>query len=91
MIDSNISQIVSIAAAFLTTTSFLPQAIKTIKTRDTSGISLAMYLIFVSGVFLWGIFGILVGNYPIIIANVITFIFAGIVLVFKIIDHSKKR
>jgi MtN3 and saliva related transmembrane protein len=71
-------------AAFLTTTSFLPQAIRTIKTRDTSGISLAMYLMFVLGVALWLFYGLLLENMVIVVSNFITFILAGLVLVVKI-------
>lgn len=71
-------------AAILTTASFLPQAIKTIKTKDTKGISTGMYSMFVVGVFLWIIYGIQLKDMPIIIANIITFILASIILGFKI-------
>lgn len=71
-------------AAILTTASFLPQAIKTIKTKDTKGISTGMYSMFVVGVFLWIIYGIQIKDMPIIIANIITFILASIILGFKI-------
>lgn len=71
-------------AAILTTASFLPQAIKTIKTKDTQGISTGMYSMFVVGVFLWIIYGIQKEDMPIIIANIITFILASIILGFKI-------
>lgn len=40
-------------AAFGTTVSFLPQAVKTIQTKDTSGISLPMYCFFTAGTLLW--------------------------------------
>lgn len=71
-------------AAMLTTFSFLPQAIKVIKTKDTSGISLVMYSMFVLGVLLWAIYGIVSNDLPLIIANTVTFIFAGVVLFYKI-------
>ncbi len=71
-------------AAFCTTISFLPQAVKTIKTKDTSGISLEMYVIFTIGVFSWLAYGILVKDTPIIIANAVTFILASIILGLKI-------
>lgn len=76
-------------AACLTTFSFLPQAIKVIKTKDTKGISLAMYSMFVIGVFCWIIYGIQVKDAPLIGANFVTFIFAGIVLIFKIRSKDK--
>lgn len=71
-------------AAFLTTISFLPQTIQTIKTQDTSGISLHMYLIFITGVAFWLIYGILLENKIIAIANLITLFLAGIILAIKI-------
>lgn len=76
--------IVGLLAAFGTTVSFLPQAIKTIQTKDTSGISLSMYGLFTLGTLLWLIYGLLSGSLPVTIANSITFLFAGIILIYKI-------
>ncbi len=76
--------IIGYIAATLTTVSFIPQALKVIKTKDTSGISLFMYCLFVIGTLLWLLFGIFSNNYPIMIANAITFVFASIILVYKI-------
>lgn len=63
-------------AAFLTTVSFLPQALKTIKTRNTEGISVLMYLCMVAGVFCWLLYGIALGDMALIVANALTFTFA---------------
>lgn len=71
-------------AAILTTLSFLPQAYQVIKTKDTSSISLGMYTMFVIGVFLWIIHGWNIQDYNLIGANVITFVFASIILTYKI-------
>ena len=76
-------------AAFLTTISFLPQVIHTLKTKDVSGISLLMYSTFVAGVFLWLIYGILIKNQVIIVANFVTFILAGTVLWMKMRSKNK--
>ena len=76
--------IIGFAAAFCTTVSFLPQAIKTIRTKDTSGISLYMYLLFAVGTMLWLLFGIFSHNQPVITANAITFAFAAVILYYKI-------
>jgi len=76
--------IVGSIAAFLTTFSFLPQALKILKTRDTNSISLKMYIMFTSGVFCWLIYGIFTGLYHIIIANFITLLLAGAILVMKL-------
>jgi MtN3 and saliva related transmembrane protein len=71
-------------AAFSTTISFLPQAIKTIRTKDTSGISLSMYVVFTVGTFLWLMYGIMYPSLPVAVANAITFLFAGVILIYKI-------
>ncbi len=71
-------------AAVLTTLSFVPQAYQVIKTKDTSGISLGMYIAFVIGVFLWIIHGVNIQDYNLIGANAITFIFVSIILTYKI-------
>jgi MtN3 and saliva related transmembrane protein len=71
-------------AAILTTLSFLPQAIKTIKEKNTEGISLVMYSLFTSGVLMWLVYGLFVKDAPIIIANAITLILAVIILALKI-------
>ncbi|MEB3332385.1 MAG: SemiSWEET transporter [Synechococcaceae cyanobacterium] len=67
-------------AASLTTLSFFPQAIKTLRSRDTRAISLPMYLLLTSGLACWGIYGLLTGDGPLIIANAITLMPALVVL-----------
>lgn len=79
----NIPEMVGYLAAFLTTFSFLPQALLTIKTKDTQSLSLAMYSMFTFGVFCWLIYGIYRVDKAIIIANAITFILAATILAFK--------
>ncbi|HWZ14430.1 MAG TPA: SemiSWEET transporter [Mucilaginibacter sp.] len=76
--------IIGLLAAFGTTVSFLPQAIKTIQTKNTSGISLSMYALFTAGTLLWLIYGITSGSLPVTIANAVTLVFAGIILFYKI-------
>jgi MtN3 and saliva related transmembrane protein len=76
--------IVGYVAAFCTTFSFLPQAIKTIQTKNTEGISLYMYLLFTCGTISWTVYGIATQNYPVMIANAITTVFALVILYYKI-------
>ncbi|MFT4762292.1 MAG: MtN3 and saliva related transmembrane protein [Paraglaciecola sp.] len=76
--------IIGLIAASFTTVSFLPQAIQVIKTKDTKGLSLSMYLIFTTGVFLWLVYGLLVQDIPLIISNLITFLLAAVILGMKI-------
>jgi MtN3 and saliva related transmembrane protein len=80
----NLTDAVGTIAACLTTFSFLPQAIKTFRTKDVSGISLFMYSCFTAGVALWLVYGILLGAWPIIIANAITLSLALSILVMKL-------
>ena len=77
--------IIGLIAATCTTISFLPQAIKTIKTKHTKDLSLAMYSILTLGIFLWLVYGILIKDLPLIIANVITVILTSTILILKII------
>jgi len=71
-------------AALLTTGSFVPQAVMTIRTRNTSGISLAMYVIFTLGVGLWLVYGIALQSWPMICANTVTLGLAATILGLKI-------
>ena len=76
--------LIGLAAAVCTTTSFLPQAIKTIQTKNTSGLSLSMYSLFAFGTLLWLLFGLFSDNLPIVLANSITLLFSIIILFYKI-------
>lgn len=71
-------------AAVLTTVAFMPQAFKTIRSRDTSGISLSMYVIFTVGVGCWFGYGVFLGSWPMIVSNIITFVLAATILGLKL-------
>lgn len=83
--------VIGYIAAICTTCSFVPQVIHILKSRDTRSISLAMYSIFVFGVFLWFIYGVFIQDWPIIIANAITLILASTILTLKIRDLLKSK
>lgn len=85
------SEIIGYIAATLTTGSFLPQAILTIKTRDTEGLSLSMYSIFTLGVFCWLLYGMSISDNAIIFANAITFLLAASILSVKIYNILSKN
>ncbi|MGR9116381.1 MAG: SemiSWEET transporter [Gammaproteobacteria bacterium] len=78
-------------AATLTTISFLPQAILTIKTKDTESLSLSMYSMFTIGVLFWLIYGIYRSDSAIIFANAITLLLAASILAFKIYNTVCKK
>ncbi|MCG5056557.1 SemiSWEET transporter [Limnoraphis robusta Tam1] len=75
---------IGLLAGSLTTISFLPQVIKTWKTKSTRDVSLQMFVLFCSGVFLWIVYGLLIGNIPIIATNIVTFSLASMILFFKL-------
>ena len=75
---------IGFVAAFCTTFAFVPQVIQTWKTRDTAGISLAMYVIFVFGVALWAVYGFVVRDWPIASANCTVLFLAGSILLLKL-------
>ena len=77
-------ELLGYAGALLTTGSFIPQAIMTIRTRDTRGISRGMYVIFTIGVAFWLAYGIAIESLPMILANTVTLGLAGTVLALKL-------
>lgn len=78
-------------AATLTTISFFPQAVQVFRTRDTQAISLAMYTLFTMGIACWGIYGLMTLQWPIIIANGLTFVMAAMILALKARDVMSAR
>jgi lactoylglutathione lyase len=86
-----IIQIIGFIAASLTTLSFVPQAIKTWRSRSTDDLSPFMFALFCIGVLSWLIYGIFKQDPPIIIANFVTFILAGIIMYFIIVKTKVRR
>lgn len=80
------SETIGYSAAFLTTAAFLPQAYKSWRTRDLSGISLPMYALFTFGVAIWLVYGFLITSAPVIAANAITLLLSSTVLLLKIMQ-----
>ncbi|MDJ0725176.1 MAG: SemiSWEET transporter [Prochloraceae cyanobacterium] len=76
---------VGLLAGTLTTISFVPQVIKTWTSRSTKDISLGMFLSFCLGVLLWIVYGISVGDLPVIVTNLATLILASTILTMKLI------
>ena len=72
------------AAAALTTLCWVPQAIRILRTRDTRSISLAAQAAFAAGVALWLAYGLLIGSWPVILANAVTLVLALAILAMKV-------
>ncbi|MCA9731483.1 MAG: SemiSWEET transporter [Deferribacteres bacterium] len=75
---------IGLFAALCTTTAFLPQAIKTIRTKQTRDLSLRMYILQATGNFSWFIYGFITFNIPIMLADSITSILVVTILVMKL-------
>ncbi len=78
------STLIGLTAAAFTTAAFIPQVIKTVRTRQTKDLSLTMYLTLIMGILLWLAYGLSTGDVPIILANGITLVLAAIIVFFKI-------
>ena len=77
-------------AALLTTIAFLPQLYKTWKTKSADDVSLTMLVLFITGLICWIIYGLKIDSIPIVLANVITFIFNFSILILKITYNKNK-
>ena len=75
---------VGYAAAILTTISFVPQVLKVWRTRSARDVSLGMYSLFTLGIFIWLVYGVLIESWPVILANFVTLVLAGMVLAMKL-------
>lgn len=76
--------LIGFTAATLTTASFVPQALHTLKTRRTKDLSLGMYLTVTTGLFIWLLYGIFINSTPIIAANATSFVLAATILFLKL-------
>ena len=77
-------------AAFFTAVSFLPQAIKTVRTRETAGLSLLTYLFLFLGSLSWFIYGLYLTDYPLMVTNSLTTVFTGIILYVIFSERNNK-
>ena len=88
MIDN--IELIGLLAAILTTTAFIPQVYKVIKTKSVNGLSLTTYLIFTAGVLFWLIYGLLKSSISMIIGNGITFLLAFLILYYILKNRNSK-
>jgi len=76
--------LVGMIAGILTTVAFLPQVLRTWRTRSTADISLVMFLVYVTGIVLWLIYGLMLNDLPLITSNAVTLVFSGTILALKL-------
>lgn len=81
---STLANLIGFVAAILTTIAFVPQVIKVFRTRSTRDVSIGMYALFMTGVAMWFCYGVMIGSWPVMAANAVTLVLAGLVLVMKI-------
>lgn len=80
-------ELVGLLAGLMTTLSFVPQVVRTLRTRLAGDLSLGMLVIFNLGVVFWLAYGVLLGAAPIIATNAVTLCLAGFLLVWKLAEH----
>ncbi|MBW4609872.1 MAG: SemiSWEET transporter [Hassallia sp. WJT32-NPBG1] len=73
-----------LTAGLLTTIAYLPQLIKTWKSKSASDLSWSMLITLCTGIILWLVYGVYVQDIPLIAANIVTLLLASIILVLKI-------
>lgn len=83
-----ITNFIGLLAGTCTTIAFIPQVVKVVKTKKTDGISLWMYIIYIIGILLWLLFGILTKINVIIITHIIAFSLATYILYYVIKNHN---
>jgi MtN3 and saliva related transmembrane protein len=83
--------IIGSLAAICSTVSFVPQAWKIIRTRDTSGLSARMYAVTVTGFSLWLAYGIMLGEWPLIVTNAVCLALSAFILAMRILPQRKKE
>lgn len=78
------TDLLGLVAGMLTTAAFIPQVVKTWRTRSTHDISLGMFALFNTGLVLWLVYGVMIDSLPIVVSNIITLALALTILVFKL-------
>jgi len=84
MDDGGFTTVLGLVAGTLTTLSFLPQLLKAWQSRSTHDISFGMLALFSAGLVLWIVYGAIVGDVPVILANSVTLVFVGLIPVLKL-------
>ena len=91
MIPFNYIDLFGFLAAVLTTIAFLPQLYKTWHTKSADDVSLIMLILFITGLICWIIYGLKINSIPIVVANIITFLFNFSILILKISYNKNKN
>jgi len=87
---SLVATLIGVAAALCSMASFAPQALKILRERDASGVSLRMYSITVVGFSLWSAYGVLLKSWPLVGSNLVCLALSGLILVLKLSDNDSE-
>jgi len=80
----NLTEMIGLAAGFLTTVAFVPQVTKVWKDRSAKELSLKTFVAFSSGVILWLVYGVMLGEFPMILWNAVTLALVGAIVAMKL-------
>ena len=86
-----IGEFLGYACGFCTTIAFLPQTIKSIRSRNVSGLSLSMYVIYCIGLIFWILYGVYLNSFQMVLFNGITLLFNSIILYLIIANMGRKK
>jgi MtN3 and saliva related transmembrane protein len=84
-------EMVGLTAGCMTTCSFIPQVVRTYRSRSVKDISLRMYLLMSAGVLLWVVYGAMIGSVSVMTANVVSFILTAAIVIMKIVFGRTER
>ncbi len=82
--------LVGVGAALCSMGSFAPQALKMLRERDASGVSLRMYVVTVIGFSLWSVYGVLLRSWPLVASNLVCLMLPGLILALKLRDGPER-
>ena len=85
------AEIIGMLAGALTTCAFLPQVLKTVKSKSTDDLSWTWLVMMIGGVFLWMVYGIYMNSISLIVSNAITFVSVGVLFTVKYINYYKVK
>lgn len=71
----------------LTTSSFVPQVLKAVRTKSTKDVSTGMFALLSAGILIWIVYGIRINSLPVILTNAISFVFSVVILVYKAVHR----
>ena len=88
---STTAETIGFVAAAISTLCWFPQSIRTLRTRDTSGISMVSQSAYTGAIVLWAIYGVMIASWPLILSNIIQLFPLTAVLWIKVINEVKAR